>query len=68
MLLKVTMKKRCNKYYLMDSVLKKNDKEEIQINSLKIRIFKRKTQNNDEYFYKTLEQSGMKKISISSSV
>lgn len=61
MLLKVTMKKRCNKYYLMDSVFKKNDKEEIQINSLKIRIFKRKTQNNDEYLYKTLEQSGLKK-------
>lgn len=50
MLLKVTMKKRCNKYHLMDSVLKKNDKEEIQINSLKIRNLKKTTQSNDEYF------------------
>lgn len=41
MLLKETMKKRCNKYYLliMDSVLKKNDKEEIQIYSLKDDVY-----------------------------
>lgn len=51
MSLKVTMKKHCNKYYLMDSVLKKWQRRNID----------KKNPNNDEYFYKTLEQSGLKK-------
>lgn len=60
MLLKVTMKKRCNKYYLMDSVLKKMTKKKYKYILLRSE-FKKKIQNNDEYLYKTLEQSGLKK-------